>query len=207
MEEPQGSPKSWPPLGLPAGSIRALLTLLILGVVVSALLRGHDLDVLWIETLLIALAHYFTTRRFVALPPEALKRLQDEGVIEDERNPLYLPRHSIRTIILLTFAGLAYFLYQKGRLFEPRAISLLSIVGAYLLGAMVRGVTGWFNRRRTGRPSRFWKDARAVIVLLALTAAALPEFLEVDRSFAPTIRDVEFHKVALALVLFYFGSR
>jgi hypothetical protein len=202
MEEPKGSPKNWPPLGLPAGSVRALLTLTILAVVVTTYVRDRELDVLWVETLLIALAHYFTTRRFVALPPEAMRRLQEEGVIEDERHPLYLPRGSIRTIILATFAGLAYYLSREGRLHEPRVVTLLGIVSAYVLGAIVRGVTGWFQRRRTSRPSRFWADARAMIALGALALAAIPVFFDEAQLFSP-----ELHKIALAIALFYFGSR
>jgi hypothetical protein len=84
MQEFEGSPKTWPPLGLPTGSVRALLTLIIVAVVVAKYALGQDLDVLWIETLLIALAHYFTTRRFVALPPQVLQRLEQEGVIAQE---------------------------------------------------------------------------------------------------------------------------
>jgi hypothetical protein len=35
MQEFEGSPKTWPPLGLPTGSVRALLTLIIVAVVVA----------------------------------------------------------------------------------------------------------------------------------------------------------------------------
>ena len=43
---------------------------------------------------------------------------------------------------------------------------------------------------------------RAVIVLTALTIVAVPELLD-----QPDVLDPGFHKAALALVLFYFGSR
>ena len=94
MDEFEGSPKSWPPLGLPTGSVRALLTLIVVAVVVTKLALHRNLDELWVETLLIALAHYFTSRRFVSLSPAVLQRLENEGVIEKERQPLYLPRNS-----------------------------------------------------------------------------------------------------------------
>ena len=80
----EGSPRGWPPLGLPIGSVRALLTIIVMTVVMTRLVRDLPVDVLWIQTLLIALAHYFTSRRFVTLPPDVIARLEQDGVIERE---------------------------------------------------------------------------------------------------------------------------
>jgi hypothetical protein len=198
----EGSPKTWPPLGLPVGSVRALLTLIVLAVVISNLARDREIDVLWIQTLLIALAHYFTSRRFIALPPEVIERLEQDGVIERERHPLFLPRNSIRTLIVAAFLGLAVYLYREHRLFVPQAASLLGIVFAYLFGSIVRGISHWWNRRRTTAPSGTWGDIKALVVLIVLAVAAVPEFLP-DPLHLPR----EFHQVALGLMLFYYGSR
>src|SRR5437016_928678 len=100
-----------PPLGLPNGSVRALLTLLVVAVVITQVCRRREIEPLWTETLMIALAHYFTSRRFIHLAPDVIRRLEVEGHVEVESNPLYLPRHSIRAIILLAFAGLAIYAY------------------------------------------------------------------------------------------------
>ncbi len=202
MNEFEGSPKKWPPLGLPTGSVRALLTLIIVAVVVSKLALGRTLDELWIETLLIALAHYFTARRFVSLSPAVLQRLENEGVIEKERQPLYLPRSSIRTIIVGAFVGLGIYLYQKQRLFEVQSLALLSMVFAYLFGSIVGGITSWLNRRRARSPSGTWGDLRALIVLGAMLTVAVPEFVVEEQLLPPLI-----HRIALGLTLFYFGSR
>ena len=70
-------PIDWPPLGLPRGSIRAVLTLLIVSVVIVQMIRGQEVGLLWTETLLIALAHYFTSRRLVTLPPDISRRLTE----------------------------------------------------------------------------------------------------------------------------------
>ena len=75
-----------PPLGLPSGSVRALLTLLIVAVVIAQVARGQAVEPLWVETLMIALAHNFTSRRFVSLPPELVRRLEAEGHLEEEAN-------------------------------------------------------------------------------------------------------------------------
>ena len=200
--EPEGSPKYWPPLGLPVGSVRAMLTLFVVAIVTVSVARGHDLDLIWTETLLIALAHYFTSRRFVSLPPEVLKRIQEEGLVEKEGNPLFLPRHSIRLLILAAFIGLGVYLYKQHRLMEPRAVSLLGIVAAYVLGAMFRGVGAWFGSRTGRRPSSAWGDFKAIVVLLAVGIAGIPELFDVP-DFLPAMA----HRVALGMMLFYFGSR
>lgn len=202
MNELEGSPKTWPPLGLPTGSVRALLTLIVIGVVLTSLVQDRAPGILWSETLLIALAHYFTSRRFVALPPKIIERLEREGVIEQERHPLYLPKHSIRFLIFGSFVGIAVYLYQEGRLFKPEVLSLLGIVYAYLLGAIIRGIGSWFNRKGDRQPSRLWVDGKAALALLALIIAAIPELLGLSEG-VPT----EVHKIALGIMLFYFGAR
>lgn len=200
--EPEGAPTEWPPLGLPTGSVRAMLTLFVVAVVTVNVARGQDIDLIWTETLLIAMAHYFTTRRFVTLPPEVLKRIQDEGVVEQEKHPLFLPQHSIRFLILAAFIGLGVYLYQEKRLFEARSISLLGIVFAYIAGTCVRTVGSWFRRSTGRKPSSMWGDAKALIVLAAVALAGLPELFGM-----PEILPAEAHRIALALMLFYFGSR
>lgn len=206
----EGPPKSWPPLGMPIGSVRALLTLIVLAVVLSRLARGMTVDALWVQTLLIALAHYFTSRRFVSLPPDVMVRLEQEGVLEQERHPLFLPKNSIRTLIILAFIGLAVYLYrEQGRFAEKPAsdaltqgVSLLGIVFAYLLGAIARTIGGWFNRSRGTQPTGTWGDIKAMTVLIVLILAAIPEFIDQPLSLPPV-----FHQVALGLMLFYYGSR
>jgi hypothetical protein len=199
----EDSPRNWPPLGLPAGSVRALLTMLIVAVVVTATVRHQKLDVLWTEVLLIALAHYFTSRRFVSLPPDVLKRLQTEGVIKNEKQPLFLPKHSIRLLLTGSFAGLAYYLYDEGRLFDPDSMALIGIVAAYILGHLVRGVANWFKSNdKDAQPSRLWQDGRAIIVLLSIAVASFAPL-----SNQPDLIPEQLHRIALALVLFYFGSR
>lgn len=200
--EPEGSPKYWPPLGLPVGSVRAILTLFVVSIVTLSVARGRELDLVWTETLLIALAHYFTSRRFVSLPPEVLARIQKEGVLEQEWHPLFLPRHSIRLLIIGSFIALGVYLYRHNRLWEPRAVSLLGIVAAYALGAIVKNISSWFGHRTGRRASAGWGDLKAIIALTAMAVAGVPELLEMPDLLPPMA-----YKISLAIMLFYFGSR
>ncbi len=202
MNEFENSPKTWPPLGLPTGSVRALLTLIVVAVVIARTALGRSPDPLWIETLLIALAHYFTSRRFVSLTPAVLQRLEQEGVLEKERHPLYLPKNSIRTIVVGAFVGLGIYLYREPRLVTPEAVALLSMVFAYLLGAIVRSITGWFAKRRWQPITGVWGDIKALIVLGAIVIAAVPALFDVGMQLPPLV-----DRIALGLTLFYFGSR
>ena len=202
----EGSPKNWPPLGMPTGSVRALLALMVVAVVITKLARGDEFnnehDLLWVLTLVISLTHYFTSRRFVPLSPEIRRQLEDDGVIERERHPLFLPRNSIRIIIIGAFGWLTYYLYINNRIHEHHAATVLGMMGAFLLGTIVRTIRGWWNRRRVQASAGTLGDLIALTVLGAVLIVAFPEFMGRENVFPP-----EFHRVALGMMLFYFGSR
>jgi hypothetical protein len=191
-----------PPLRLPRGSVRALLTLMLVAVVCLEVARGHSLDALWTETLAIALAHYFTTRRFLDLTPEMIRRLKDEGVLPDEARPLYLPGFTVRGLILLAFLGLALFLQRHGRLGEPQSVSTLGLVGAYLLGTIAQRVRVRIFHGRHPLVRRVWEDLKAVATL-AVMAFALVVYATGQADLLPSV----WRDVTLGLALFYFGSR
>jgi hypothetical protein len=140
------------------------------------------------------------------MPPDTIARLEQDGVLEKEVHPLFLPKNSIRTLIVLGFAGLGVYLYRERHQFSPevlaQAATLLGIVFAYLLGALARTVGGWFNRRRVAPPSGTWGDFKALTVLIVLILAAIPQLLDQPLGL-PDI----FDQIALGLMLFYYGSR
>ena len=78
------APRSRKVLGLPPGSIRALLTLMTVGFIVVQTARGIRVSLLWFESLMIVLAHYFAHRRFVPLSPAMREKLKAEDLLEDE---------------------------------------------------------------------------------------------------------------------------
>lgn len=203
VQETLEDPKRRPPLGLPEGSVRALLALLVLAVIGVETVRGNDhlLQGLWSETLLIALAHYFTSRRMVGLPRSVRQRLEAEGYMPRDANPLWLPRYSIRVILFGALAGLTYYVATKQPTFDLMKFPpILLIAWSYLLGTMVRGMLSVLNRGR--RPSGLWADLRALAVLLLMLATAVPYFLGHGEIVTEPWRNA-----ALACVLFYFGSR
>ncbi len=164
---------------------------MIVAVVIAQMVRGEKIELLWTETLMIAMAHYFASRRFIRLPPEVIKRLVDEGYIELEARPLHLPSHSIRLVLIVAFTAVGVYLYREGRLWEPQSLSILGVVFAYLLGVFLRV-----------RTIRGWEDAKAFVVLAVLIVTSAAYLL----GWGPSVPQ-PLQAVTLGLVLFYFGSR
>lgn len=191
-----------PPLGLPTGSVRAVLTLLILAIVVHEIVLKRTVAVIWTETLVISLAYYFTYRRFVSLSRDVLIRLEREGAIPHEPNPLGLPRHTIRVLIILTIGGLGVYLYREGRLHEPHVITIFGTALCYLLGVFISGFSAWWSKGRKTLATHVWEDIKAVVVLLTVVATATLYF-----AVGPEMVPKWLETATVGLVLFYFGSR
>lgn len=185
------------PLGLPSGSIRALLALMLVLLFCYQTAIGQDSGLLLSEALMIVLAHYFAARRVVALPPDITRQLEERGSLVAEANPLWLPRGSIRATILLAFVLLALLLALDGRLLDPATLGSVGLIFAFLAGVALR----WFRRDRSRAPRfRFWVHLKAFLVLVigVLVVAATLSGIEMP---GPV------ENLLLAFVLFYFGSR
>jgi len=190
------------PLGLPAGSVRALLTLIVVGVICTDIIRQQPVELVWAETLMIALAHYFTTRRFVSLPPDVLAKLEADHILPNEPHPLYLPKGSIRFVILVAFIGVAAYEAQQGRLWQPQILSILGALIAYFIGTVVRSVREWWTRGRLQVPTRWRGDIKATIALVSLIGAAALHLAQQEKLLPP-----HSEHLAMAFTLYYFGSR
>ncbi len=191
-------------LGLPSGSIRALLTLMTVGFIVVQTARGERVSLLWFESLMIVLAHYFASRRLVQMSPGLRERLTAEGVLEAEPNPLYLPRHSLRLMIVGAFIGLAVYLNRYDRLFDPVALPIFIAVGSYFLGIAFHAIMAWWNKGRQTTGAKRFDDLRAAATLAAM-ALVIALQLTGWQSAIPYGDKLE--ALPLALMLFYFGSR
>jgi hypothetical protein len=197
-------------LGLPSGSVRALLAVMIFAAAWGLLLfqptravPGYLSDLLFI-----IMGHYFAARNRAARDPEP------------GPPPLYLPRGSVRSVLVVGSVAVAVLLYLRGRLTSPErnpAVVTLILVGGFLLGVALHAAWAWWMGEGH-RPPRFVEDLRAIV---SLAAATLLIFLVWNRSFlivSPTRIDGLFAQwvhlgrygpehVLAAIVGFYFGSR
>ena len=197
-------------LGLPSGSIRALLAILIFGTTWALLVLRPSREVpdYLRDLLFIIMGHYFAARH-----------RGDQGD-EPGPPPLYLPRGSVRLILVAGSVAVALLLYQRGQLTTPRenpGVVTLLLVGGFLLGVVLNAASDAL-RERGHRPPRLAEDLRAMI---AVVAAVILVVLVLNRPllfFPPERVDAIFARwvsigrygpeyVLAVVVGFYFGSR
>jgi hypothetical protein len=197
-------------LGLPSGSIRALLAILVFGTIWALLLvqPGAEIPDYLRDLLFIIMGHYFAARHRASEDPEP------------GPPPLFLPRGSVRFLLIAGSIAVAVLLFRRGQLTSldqnPGVVTLL-LVGGFLLGVAMNAVMSWW-RNRGHRPPRLVEDVRA---LLSVAAAGLLIFLVLNRllRLVPPAQieqliPLEIHlgrfgpeHILAAVVGFYFGSR
>ena len=210
---PRPNPVDWRrlhALGLPSGSIRALLAIVIFATAWGLLVHQPELELpdYLRDLLFIIMGHYFATR----------KRASNE--VEVGPPPLFLPRGTIRLLLVLGTIATAVVLFRNGQLTKPDnnpGVVTLLLVGGFLFGVGLNWVYSKWKERGHQAPRGF-EDCRAI---LSVTAASLLVLLVVNR----LVQVVPQHQVdglfsqwlhfgkygpehlLAAFVGFYFGSR
>ena len=197
-------------LGLPAGSVRALLAVLIFVTTWGLLVVRPNQEVpdYLRDLLFIIMGHYFVARRKSG-PAE-----------EPGPPPLYLPRGSVRLLLVAGSAAVAVLLFRQGRLTalddNPGVVTLL-LVGGFLAGVALNALSTWWRDRGHHTP-RMVEDLRATISIAAAGILVILVWNRIvvlfptdsfDKLLSPRVHlgrlGVE-HAMA-AVVGFYFGSR
>jgi hypothetical protein len=212
------TPVDWRKLhafGWPAGSVRALMALIVFGALWVFLVRSPDQEVpeYLKDILFIILGHYFAVRS----QSRSLSMGRDGADEELGPPPLYLPRGSVRLLLVAGFGVTAFLLYRQGRLLaigqNPAVVTLLLTFG-FILGVVLRQVVA----QLTGRDRRLPRLVEDVRALLSLAAAVFLVVVLWDR-FLPGspgwglegmnlgLGRIGPPHVAAAIVGFYFGSR
>jgi hypothetical protein len=194
-------------LGLPAGSVRALLASLVLGLLAALIVTGKQDSVptlynyLWYLLFLI-LAHFFAAHgNSIRSHPE-------------ERSPLGLPRGFFRFVFVAGFVGLIVWLYYEHQNFEPPPMSSVAnplvLLAGFFLGVCIARVVH-FTSGDQGPP--FWfQDFQAWIALLAVIALVVQVvvFVFINPTVSEdlqVLKDGKWDGVPAALIGFYFGAR
>jgi hypothetical protein len=200
-------------LGLPAGSIRALLALGVLGYLWLLVLRPGEegrplldanasLAFIYLQFLMVLiLAHFFTAHG------------KTIGSHVSTRSPLGLPGGTVRLILLAGYLGLAVYLYQTQPAFQapetgPVILLLLVLVSAFFFGHLLTALVRFLSR---GVLPPWFQDIQAwfaLIALFLLGAIVLIRF--VINTSVPLESRVGLAHIEVALagfVGFYFGAR
>jgi hypothetical protein len=137
------------PLGMPRGTVRAVITILIVSFPLQYLIFDLSIPGLIINALFIVVAFYFEARK----PSEdRLKRIlkeirKPEKIEEEERReklPLYLPKYSVRFILILMLALIIILNVTRPSPTSFSAtstiIDIMLIIGLYMVGSLFRGI-------------------------------------------------------------------
>lgn len=198
--------------GLPNGSVRAVLALLVCGSIWALLwLRPDQAVPDSLQNLMfIILGHYFATRG----------QSEADGAVQGPP-PLYLPRGTVRWALVLGFAAVAWLLLREQRIAvrdatgarPSHAAVTLILVGGFLLGVIVARIRARLARRGR-RPPRLLEDVRAAVALAAGVLMVLILFGLLSLPDTGTAASVQrwlvkyrVEDVLAAVVGFYFGSR
>ncbi len=196
---------------LPSGSVRAILAILILGTSCGLVALRPDLplpDYLR-DLMFLILGHYFALRRGQAEPAEV------------GPPPLFLPRGSIRLLMVAGFTTVLVLLIRHGAPWRPAqspAAFTLLIVAGFLIGVLSRKLIDWTTSWRGTRPHRIFSDLRALLtlisalILVALAWNQVHPFLPIARGKLPDrvktpLSELGLEYVFGAIVSFYFGAR
>jgi hypothetical protein len=198
--------ENWDPLKLPRGSIRALITLALLGTFWTLILLGTEAAVAGagpeagpgreippvLGYLLVLIVGYYFGARSGDLPA-------------GKKGPLYLPRGTVRLIIIAGSAVAAYFSWRAGRLeLSPAdpAFGVLLFIGALLLGFLIRKLADLLSRGRATTPRRWFENLKSIVVLMATAVVVVLSLWQQEDQGSQNLL-----LIAGGIVGFYFGSR
>lgn len=203
-------------LGMPSGSVRAILSLMVLALSWLLVLfaikppekPGEAFHVpmvfVYLQFLMILIiGHYFTSR----MTP----------VQEGDHAALWLPRGTVRFLILLTYGGLAYYLWQRRTELSYEVdltgnqILLIGLMFAgFILGHYFTLVALWWMRP-IGEVPGWVLDVQAWFAILAMVGLLVVFLVHVviNPSVGPEnkISTAGLESGLAAIVGFYFGAR
>jgi hypothetical protein len=196
-------------LGWPAGSVRALLTLGLLGI--QGIIVGLEKErVREVQTIYVYLWFmlFLAIASFFAAHGKSMGVPHVHGI-----HPLGLPRGSIRILLILGFGGIVGWLYHTHRLLDeqptmPMELMLLMPGGfflGWLLSRLVLGLSG-------GEQEPYWfQDLEAwvaiVALLLMLVDVLFHVFINPSMSEESRVSLSVLEGALAAIVSFYFGAR
>lgn len=143
------------PLGMPRGTVRALITILIVAFPFTYLLSGQGVPGLIINAIFIVVAFYFEARRGSKDQLNVIREIKypQETKAKDEidKEPLYLPKYSVR-IILVSMLVLILIINNFGPKvpFEitNTLLDLLVIVVLFIIGTIFRAIKNSKQKKR-----------------------------------------------------------
>jgi len=202
------------PLGLPAGSVRAVLSLMVLGLICALLVipdtgrvEGWHIPLYLYYLMFLIVGHYFGALSHTAVPRPHLAP------------PWHLPRGTFRVLIVLGMvAAVAWGAYKDEdflRRLQPdpaefKAYPYLPVVilGAFFLGTVLSRVAFHVLGSSKGVPS-WLQDMVAWLSLLAVLGLVAEVIIQlvINPGLDKPLTLPTWQSILSAIVAFYFGAR
>jgi hypothetical protein len=205
-------------LGMPAGSVRALLCLGILGyswLLILLMVKNPDADeiqrqiqeqsslsFIYMQFLMVLMfAHFFSAHGHTI------------GGMVSNRSPLGLPKGSMRILLLAGYLFLVIWSYRHSGVFSlpdkaPVLRMLMILIGAYAIGYLTNALVQLFNG---GLTPPWLQDVQAWFSLVGLMLLGVVLVIRLVINSQVRLEnsiDVAFTEAVLAgVVSFYFGAR
>jgi hypothetical protein len=195
---------------LPAGSVRALLTLMVLSLVWALMAKGIQIPIYLYYLMFLVLGSFFAAHGHSIAGPAT-----------GSASPLYLPRGTLRTLIIVGFLAVLiwrYYEYQdlnalmdlKPPTDTEQTVLPFVLVAAFFLGVIFSRTLGRMFGGPQG-PAPWVQDIQAWLALLATLALGAEVIIQlVINPGLPPERQLtlpRWQAVLTAITGFYFGAR
>ncbi|MDH5403109.1 MAG: hypothetical protein OEZ01_03210 [Candidatus Heimdallarchaeota archaeon] len=153
------------PLGLPKGSVRSTITLLLSIDLLLLMMYDSKYAESMTTVVVVALTFYFGGRMRGAPVPrdKSDKSIRAWG----------LPAGTIRTILILLYGGFSVFYYLEHSSLPNYLLEIIYIIAGYLIGHYFNKVRRHFFHKDTGSVSIGFLDHLKAIVMLGVTITTL----------------------------------
>jgi hypothetical protein len=201
-------------LGLPAGSVRALLAFGVLAYLwILALGKSKDGGPLLSEERVATAFVYLQVLMVLILAHFFVAHGKTIGSRVSHSSPLGMPRGSVRFVLLGGYLGLAYFMYATKPPFQvpetmPVMLMLAVLVTCFIVGHALTNVVVWFAR---GSTPAWFQDIQAWFALMGMVVLGIVVILRLVINYSLPLGDqlnLDVIEAILAGIAgFYFGAR
>jgi hypothetical protein len=201
-------------LGLPAGSVRAILAFGVLAYMwILVLSKGKDGDPLISQDRVATSFVYLQILMVLILAHFFVAHGKTIGSHVSPRSPLGLPRGSVRFLLLGGYLGLAYFMFATRPPFQvpvtmPVLLLLAVLVTCFIVGHALSNLVLWLSR---GTMPAWFQDIQAWFALLGMVVLGIVVIFRLVINYSLPLEDqvnLDVIEAILAgIVGFYFGAR
>ena len=137
------------PLGMPRGTVRAFITLLVITFPLIYIISGEQIPRLIVNAIFVLVAFYFQSRKEKTEKiKHIIKEIKNPEKYEEEmkreKKPLYLPKYTVRSLLLITLVAIVLLNFLGPDVpFETTTntlVDLLIIVVLFMAGAFLKRI-------------------------------------------------------------------